>query len=243
MNEQLIVILVVAVIALVKWALKNAGEVQGGDADESRNTPEREQRPPPPRSLRPGTESMAREESEEEKMRRFMEALGLPQSSPPPPMRKPTPKPAPAAERPAYNPLPTPKPHPRQLGRPTPPTIFPSPGRRKIAPPLDTGKPLPTLPKTASVSESAPSMEVASIPQMTFAQPEQAVQSAAAEVASATTQPARPATKKQQPSAQAALREQLRDPDSLRKAILLREILGAPKGLQSAQTPSIFSPL
>ena len=31
--------------------------------------------------------------------------------------------------------------------------------------------------------------------------------------------------------------------DALRRAILLREILGAPKGLQSAPNPTIFSPL
>ena len=39
------------------------------------------------------------------------------------------------------------------------------------------------------------------------------------------------------------LLEQLRTPASLRNAILLREILGSPKGLQSTQSPSIFSPL
>jgi hypothetical protein len=37
-----------------------------------------------------------------------------------------------------------------------------------------------------------------------------------------------------------ALKDQLRDPASLRRAILLREILGTPKGLQSAASPSIL---
>jgi hypothetical protein len=39
------------------------------------------------------------------------------------------------------------------------------------------------------------------------------------------------------------LRGQLRDPAAVRRAILLREILGEPKGLQSMESLSIFSPL
>ena len=230
--DQLILLVVVGVIAFVKWLMENAGQ----------NAPD-ETQSPPASPLRPGSGDASGTESEEERMRRFMEALGLPQNSMPPPVRKPTPRPA---DKPASQQLPSPRPHPRQLGRPLPPgrTIFPStPAHRPdIAPPLETGGPLPTLPKIKSVGESAPSMEVTSIPQMTFAEPEQAVQSAGVAVSV----PAKTASRSSPPqqqgiSAQAALREQLREPDSIRKAILLREILGAPKGLQSAQSPSIFS--
>jgi len=235
--DQLIVLVVVGALALAKWLFENAGKFQGGESDDNPPNPAQ-----PPRPLRPDSEAAPRSESEEERMRRFMEALGLPQSSVPPPVRKPVVRPPPRPAEPVSKPLPTPRPSSRNVGYPISPS---APARRpKIAPPLETGGPLPTLPKTASVGETAPSMEVTSIPQMTFAAPEQAVQSSAAEVSAAAKSSARPSLQKQQTTGtQAALREQLRDPASLRKAILLREILGAPKGLQSAQSPSIFSPL
>ncbi len=219
--DQFILLVVVGAIALIKWLLQNAGQ----------NAPDAS-RPPASGSLRPGSGDPSGTESEEERMRRFMEALGLPQNNVPPPVRKP---------------LPTPKPEMRHLGRPLGPgtrSLTPAPAahRPNIAPPLETGGPLPTLPKIKSVGETAPSMEVTSIPQMTFGEPEQAVQTAGAAVSGLGQKPSRTGSKVQLPSsAQAALREQLREPDSLRKAILLREILGAPKGLQSAQSPSIFS--
>ena len=231
--DQLILLVVVAVVAFVKWFLENAGK---NASDEPQS--------PAPRSLRPDPgDAASRTESEEERMRRFMEALGLPPTSVPPPARKPpVARPTPMSARPVAKPLPRPQPEIRHLGRPLPSS---APAHRPdIAPPLEAGGPLPTLPKTASVGEIAPSMEVTSIPQMRFAEPEQAVQSAAAAVSASANAPSRSSSQaKQVPGAQAALREQLREPDSLRKAILLREILGAPKGLQSAQSPSIFSPL
>ena len=224
--DQLVLLVVVGVIALVKWFVENAGQ-----------NPTDETRPPAPRPQHPETGGNSGAESEEERMRRFMEALGLPPTGVPPPVRK----------TPVVKPLPSPRPHPRQVGRPLAGgSIRPSaPAHRPdIAPPLETGGPLPSIPKVASVGETAPSMEVTSIPQMSFAEPERAVQSAAAAVASSVKTPARSASQIQQaPSAQAALREELRGPDALRRAILLREILGAPKGLQSAPNPTIFSPL
>ncbi|MEI6561844.1 MAG: hypothetical protein WCO68_07145 [Verrucomicrobiota bacterium] len=232
--DQLILIVVVGVIAFVKWFVENAGQ----------SAPD-ETRPPSPRPLRPDPADANRAESEAERMRRFMEALGLPPDAvPPAPPRKPPIQPRTPAP-PVSKPLRAPGTFPRK-GRPVDP--FPRPAapahRPDIAPPLETGGPLPTLPKTASVRETAPSMEVTSIPQMTFAEPEQAVQSAAAAVAASTKALSGSASQAlATPSTPSALREQLREPDSLRKAILLREILGAPKGLQSAQSPSIFSPL
>ncbi|MCX6967545.1 MAG: hypothetical protein NTZ46_07155 [Verrucomicrobia bacterium] len=227
-----IVLVIAGAFALGKWLLQNAGK----------SAPE-EPRTPSSRPLNPGSGDPSGTESEEERMRRFMEALGLPPNSVPPPVRKP----APRVEKPAFKPLPKPKPNVRQPGPPLAsekrPVASSTPEqRRDIAPPLETGGPLPSIPKAASVEESAPSMEVTSIPQITFGEPEQAVAGAAV---SDQAKPYSRATLQKQPEsgAQAALREQLREPDSLRKAILLREILGPPKGLQSAQSPSIFSPL
>jgi len=230
--EQWPIFLIVGLIALVKWLMENSGKFQGDESDDIPDPdPSQRNRPASPRPPRPNAGAFPGGETEEERMRRFMEALGLPKEGVPPP------RPAPRKAAPV-------KPDIRHLGRPIP---APAAARRtKISPPLETGGPLPTLPKTASVGETAPSMEVTSIPQMTFGEPLQVARSVAVEVSSAVTQPSpRPAPKKppRETAVQAALQEQLRDPASLRRAILLREILGAPKGLQSAQSPSIFSPL
>jgi hypothetical protein len=75
-------------------------------------------------------------------------------------------------------------------------------------------------------------MEVASIPQISLKGPEtQKMRRASARAQRQTT------------GAAQDLRDQLRTPASLRNAILLREILGVPKGLQSTQSSTIFSPL
>ena len=230
-KTQLIVWLGVAVLAAAKWLFENADIFQGGRSGETPDTK-------PLRPSQPREDSSAERESEEEKVRRFMQALGLPPEGVPPPAR--------VVKQPSA-PVPAPTPAPRRMDRPVRP-LFPAPvkqvapvvpaGRANIAPPLETGGPLPSIPKTASVAETAPSMQVASIPQMVFDQPREQARPAAP------TQPSRADSRKTQPAvAQAALREELRGPAALRKAILLREILGAPKGLQSAQSPSIFSPL
>jgi len=227
--DQLIVILVVGALALGKWLFENSGRFQG-DEPESPSNPT-QPRLPTARTLRPDPG----EESEEEKMRRFMEALGLPPESAPPPVRR-QPAAKPAMKQQPQEPVTPPRKEPRRLAQPA---------RPKIAPPLETGGPIPTLPKTASVAETAPSMEVTSIPTMTFAQPEQAAQGAQAveKAASSARQSSVPTQQKQVSTAQATLMEQLRNPAGLRNAIILREILGTPKGLQSVQTPTIFSPL
>lgn len=236
MVDQLILLLVVGAVALGKWFFENAGRFQGGD-EPTDEAPRPQPRPAPrPRNL------AHPEESDEEKMRRFMEALGLPPESAPPPLtpvykpsgqaaaerlRRRRPPAAPVKAAPAPTPAPTPR-----------------PDRPHIAPTLDTGGPLPEIPKTASVSETAPASEVLSIPKMTFVEPEQMIERAPTGSVGKPASRA-PSATKPQPSEGAAgvLRDQLRTPEALRNAILLREILGEPKGLQSTQTSTIFSPL
>jgi len=227
--DQLVVIVVVGVLALAKWLLENAGKPKNGESSDIPDRPQ-QARSVGPRPVRPNAGSLGQEESEEAKMRRFMEALGLPKDAVPPPARKQVVE------------LPAPKPDIRHVGHPISPSM---PVRRpKISKPLDTGGPLPVLPKTASVAETAPSMELTALPQMTFADPAEAELSTRAEALDIKEASRLPGKKRQMvPYAQGALRELLGDPASLRRAILLREILGTPKGLHSTQTPSIFSPL
>lgn len=232
-----LIVLVIGAASLAKWLYDNAKK----SSEEERGDVNPPPRPDAPDHSRPHPLT-PQAETDEEKMRRFLEALGLPQGSAPPPVPKSVPKPV---AKPAQKPPALPvaksayKPHPRHVGHPISPS---APARReKIAPPLETGGPMPNLPKIAPINETAPSMEVASIPQMDFMPSERAIQAGGAEdqsePKSTTTKPMRTTT------AREALLEQLRTPASLRNAILLREILGSPKGLQSAQTPSIFSPL
>ena len=237
--DPFVVIVVVGAVSLIKWLIENAGKFQGNESQGA---------PPPAETRRQTPIPQPRYENEEEKMRRFMEALGLPtESAPPAPVNKPAP-PAPATPpplRPAARPLAPASRMNRPAVRPVAAPVRKEvrPVHTPIAPPLDTGGPLPTLPKTASVDEAGPSMEVANLPQMTFVQPEQAVAAAATEVSAAMKAAPTPAAAQQPCPAppQAALRDLLRTPGSLRAAVLLREILGPPKGLQSAQHSSIFT--
>lgn len=191
-------------------------------------------------------------------MRRFMEALGLPSNAPMP--KQPNPpaaaQPPPAAPAPRA-PAPQRRPDLRRLGEPFNPfgggPSLPSPLRRRkmaVEPrpaPVSQPEPSPShapslapslapapIPAMVSVSEVAPSMEVASL---------RAVETAASGVESAArmTPPKEAGTAGAQNEMAAGLKDQLRDPAALKRAILLREILGTPKGLQSWASPSILS--
>ena len=232
--DQLIVLVVVGALALAKWLFENAGRFQG--SDEPEDVP---QRPQPRPNARPRNLAHP-EESDEEKMRRFMEALGLPpESAPPsPPVRKPV---APPSAEAKLRRLRSPVEPAKAAATPAP---TPQPVRPHIAPTLDTGGPLPEIPKTASVSETAPASEVMSIPRMIFVEPERLIERPQTRAESPSARRSTFAPKQRQAvGATGALRDQLRTPAALRNAILLREILGAPKGLQSTQTSTTFSPL
>ena len=150
-------------------------------------------------------------ESDAERRRRFMQALGLPEESPPPP---------PVQPRTAVNPrplLPVNPPSPGGRLYRVPPAL-PTTGRRTQAPAVTTvQKPAPA-PAPVAVLQPAPprpSRPLATIPS-----------------APATTPAARGLALQQQDHPAAALLLKLRDPGAIREAIILREILGPPKALQ-----------
>ncbi|MEI6350220.1 MAG: hypothetical protein WCP06_03840 [Verrucomicrobiota bacterium] len=243
--DQLILALVVGVFAFAKWLIEHRGNAEeqpgANPAGQGEGRQPAQRRPVPP----------AGNESEEEQMRRFLEALGLPQGSAPE-----LPKPRPAAEA---------KPEPQNQFEPIapkPPRTGPPPAartparqwtqrarpiRKQIAPPAESVAPVQPLPKTASTDTVMPAMEVASIPELTFASPESYIH----ELKPAASQPpvgapALPETSEYrtgEAQTPGFFHLRLRDPDALRQAIILREILGPPKALQSLQSPSIFSPL
>ena len=159
--EQVGILLLFAVLAIGKWFLDRASS----EKEESRQ-PHRDAN------------------AEEEKMRRFMEALGQP------------------SDKPSSRPIPAQRPHAWEPPRPQqPPPQQPKPAPKKA-------RPAPPPVQSAPMREPAPALAVQ-----------------------------RPiswnrALTEQKPALIDSL--DLRTPDALQRAVVLREILGVPKGLQSS---------
>ena len=186
MNDTLIFLVLAALVLIFRWLTS-----QGGKDEGKAETPPNEQLP---RSRPPA-------ETEEERVRRFLEALGVPPGTQPPPPVRPrrdvTPKPPPV-----------PKPRVRRSwAQPLPPLVT-------------TPKEIPTLPLPEPVvMESKPAAEIGFPP-------------ATLEVVSSP----RPSRQSQMVAPQrlptTSLRALLRSPNTIRQAIILREIIGPPSGLK-----------
>jgi hypothetical protein len=167
--------------------------------------------PRPRETVRPPPEMR-----EDERMRKFLEALGVPKSSLPP-VARPSSTPPPAPQRPvprASRPLPRPTPAPPQLPRPIPrrvpveETYEPEPIRRPVPEPPSM---LPQVePPPAPVAIEPPPEIRAPIYVPT-------------------------GIERHRPQL-GALRASLRNRSEFQRAILLREILGPPLGLQTRPT-------
>jgi len=207
--------IIIFVIVLVTKVLSNASRASGG---------------PTPRPRSPGPRGT---EDEEERMRRFMEAVGLPPNSVPPPQVRP---------RPAVNPAP--------LLPVNPPPVHPLAGDiRRARPAIPPAPPVPSAPLPRPAYR-----HVSSIPQKAISLPQQPV---APIQAVAPIQPAEPVIAPLQasmstaplgtPSVQTeittrALRTdaqgapfllgRLRTRSAIREAIILREVLGPPKAFE-----------
>ncbi len=184
------------------------------------------QQPPPGRSATPPRPRAPRPpgESEEERYRRFMEAVGLPQgSAPPPPVRTRT--------------LPTPGP----LLPVQPPNLIKGvpdlQGRLKRVP----APPAPLAPRPKTVLRRVPAGPAPATASAAATEPAKTYFEAITPVAQPASLPPSPlgaplpiASKADPiPSYPAsALLQRLRDPASVREAMILREVLGPPKAFQ-----------
>ncbi len=181
MNDTLIFLVLAGIALIFRWLAKQGTS----DSDDSTSSPPNEKSPRAPAA------------SDEERVRRFLEALGQPSSAqPPPPVRPRT-----APQRRTVTPRPSPKVR-RGWAQPLPPleTIPPPlPVFIEVAPP-SVSVPLPPITKP-----------VISIPSI--------VRSAAAVVPS--------------PPKRSSLGAMLRSSRGLREIVMLREILGPPRGLQA----------
>lgn len=200
----LLPIVVLIIFAIVR-AVANASK-QSGDAPTSRSRP----RPTPT-------------ESEEERMRRFMEAVGLPPgSTPPPPIRPRTTAASPPPLLPVKPPGATIYDPGRLRRAPSPPPARTQTVTRSI--PRTTPPPV-VMPPAPMVAQMPPISQVAAIP---GARPVSPVPPPA------TGAPAKPVAI---PASQLLLR--LRDPAAIREAVILREVLGPPRAFHPLELASL----
>jgi hypothetical protein len=198
--EQLIFLIVVAVISLLNWVLRKrqeTGNEPPADVSERRAA----SAPRVPRS----------QQTEEERMRKFLEALGLPEASRQQTPRSPEERTMPPEIRRARQDAP----HP---GRPAPLRRAPPPLTREIPQPKQPPQPLPEtyeetpIPEPLAAIQATKVEELEQLPDVRAYEPEEPQQ------------PARAATR--------TLYEMLSS-DGIRTSILLREILGPPRSLQT----------
>lgn len=152
-------------------------------------------------------------------MRRFMEAVGLPPGTPPPPLVRPR----------------TPAEPPPLLPVNPPNRLYPdlAPGRLRRAAPASP----PTARARTPISAQAPAAPVSQRAQMAPMEPFPGGIATAAPPASARALATAPAPSPS--SAAKSLLLRLRDPASVREAIILREVLGPPRAFQPfEQQPS-----
>jgi hypothetical protein len=188
-DTQIIFLIVAAAIGVINWLTKKA---------EGTKPPAQ----PPPRSQRPETAG----DPEAERMRKFLEALGLPPEQAPPPVKRP----APAAPPPLPQPRQKQKRQPRSEGKPRSLDEAPAPSMHVEQ------LHIPEL-ETSGVAEfHTVSSEISAIP---FEGRGTAVID--------------PYAVAQGQTPAEALRRLLRSRNEVRAAILLREVLGPPRGLQS----------
>ncbi len=181
------------------------------------NKRENESQPP----VRPSFEQ-ASQESDQERIRRFLEALGQPAASAPPPRVKPRPVITYDPETPSDRAR-TVKPR-RNVLNPLPPlTTVPSPPRRIQAPGRISSLPETETPPPSKAPRAAP--EAYRVQEGAAAPVPPATPADAYAVATRIPPPTRKA------AASPILATLLNNPDALRQAVLLREILGPPRAL------------
>ena len=220
--ENLLFIVLVAVVGLIRWLSQMAENKKNAEAarragDGGDLTPE----------IRPAPAN-----SEEERIRKFMEALGVPTSTPPP--GKVTPRQVVPREPPQPKFLPIdPFPMPRAGGLPPitttpPPLVVASPPRPAYQEPLVRPSREATIPVAPPRTTATPVQVATDFEVRNFAEPLPG--DAPSELGGL----ARERGVQEVPDSSAGLRARLATKQALRDAIVLREILGPPRSMQPA---------
>ena len=203
MDHQIIVFIIFGVIAIFNWLIRQGSKQGGGRVDKGSPpfTPVRRVRPIQVQST----------ESEEERTRKFLEALGVPSTTEPP----------------------------RRIVRPVQQTVSPAQPRSQELP--REGKVIPKQvmvarkayvppPPVPAIPQSVPPLR---LPQLATASYEP-VLPLMAPTAGITVPSSSISPDDVPPANLTDLQSLLRSPSSIRSAILLKEILGPPKSLQAA---------
>jgi outer membrane biosynthesis protein TonB len=220
-SGQFIFFIVFAAIGVINWWLEKKKKEAESDS------------PPSGRPQSPATGGSGNE-SEQERLRRFLEALGVPQPPAPPPVQQPLPRPQPVAPPPGprLRPVPrpaaqtmerrmqSPKPAAKVIRRPKPPVVpeaeeFPEAGRIEEA--------ASSIEKISGEFEQM-NVQVAMPPVQTLEHPARL----ATEFAGTTT-----VLRREDSPLTTSVRAMLRRPADIRTAFVAMEILGPPRGLQS----------
>jgi hypothetical protein len=228
--EQLVFLLIIGLISLIQWLVRKSQEAR--EAQDLQMRVEREQEPSAPaRRLAPRPEP----ESEQERIRRFLEALGVPESeAPPPPVtpaprEKVAPRPEPEWPRPTLASPPQPAAPP-----PIPARRHPAPVRRAATRPRlieeaegPAGPPLvPPTPVFVAKSKGIDVASTVSAPSYTTEHLEPIIGLHAEEHG-------------ERPAPKTALAEWLGTRESLRAAVVARELLGPPRALAPFESVAV----
>ena len=218
--EQIVFLILLAAVGLIRWIVQAAEEKKNAEAAKRGVA---KQQPNAPIERAPA-------QTEEERIRRFMEALGVPTTSAPPkpPRREVRAKQPREPKRRVLpvDPFPVPRtrlPEP-PLTTPPPVVVFPAPAPPEPTPASRPVTTVMTAPAVTTVQQTAPDFEVAEVnyqiddPSLT---------------GSATA----PTTLARQDvvAGDRGWATRLATPESLRDAIVLREIFGAPRSMQSPE--------
>lgn len=218
---NIIALIVFAAIGVINWLLQKKEEQSG-----ARPPPNEREHPPEDTS---GTATLSGNPPDDERLRRFMEALGLPTNQPPPPAQRPQ--------------APRPPPLPHTVGRVTVPRAAQPSGPTVRRPFREvTPRPPPLPQREYSLDEAdAPTLPVQQISLPMLETPALSEFITVSSRIAATDHLARNVEAETDayheratlpPAAQGRLSELLRSPDDLRRAILLREVLGPPRALE-----------
>ena len=200
--ETFVLLLILAAISLFNWLIKKAAEAREAKEQAERELEDKESAPDVTRPSRQATPPVAKK-SEEERLREFMEALGVPKDKLPRQLRREERRPT--AQQPERKPAPA----------------APPPLRREAPKPRERPKPSPAVSKpTAEVPSMEPAVppfpEVREISE-TIAPDAYVIRTAADRAASV------PAV---------TLREVLKSENGFRTAYLMHEILSPPRSLR-----------
>ena len=214
--ENIFFLVLLAVVGLVRWLSQMA---------ENKRNAEAERQAGQPSAPRSETFSRPPAQSEEERIRRFMEALGVPTTSAPPPKVQPRPA-EPKAAQPdrkfmPVDPFPVPRARPAEQ---RPPVVVAPPPIAEIPPAPVAPPPLPTRETTT------PAEPVRQAFPRRAGSAEFEVEDLDAAAAQDLSAPTRRALKA--PAEELGVAARLANRQGLRDAIVLREIFGPPRSMQ-----------